>query len=66
MRAISNVHAGRGFPSPLAYCHVFRIFMTDVDPVEFIQISQYFARSIFTRGRTFLIDGRVSYILWEV
>jgi len=26
------------YSSALAYCHVFYIFMTDVDPVEFIQI----------------------------
>jgi len=49
------------YSSALAYCHVLYIFMTDVDPVEFIQIWQYFTESVFTRGRTFLIYGQVSF-----
>jgi len=40
--------------------------MTDVDPVEFVQILQYFAQSVFTRGRTFLMHGHVSFFIWGV
>jgi len=41
------------YSSALAYCHVFYIFMTDVDLVEFIQIWQYFTESVLHEAEHF-------------
>jgi len=51
------------YRSALAYYHFLHILMTGVDPVGFVQILQYFAQSVFTRGRTFLIYGHVIFFI---